>query len=428
MTACPLTVQPAVAPRARTGPTPVFRTVLALWLAVGAAAGVRTLLRPASHTVFPVFAAAGGHWWHDQPIYRAYRPLDYFRYPPVAALFFSPFAALGLRAGGVLWTALSLGVYASGLWQFRRAVLPAGWSPRREVAFFALATAGALAGLWNAQSNALAVGLLLWGGAALARGRDGECAAWLAAAVWLKLTPLAPALLLCALWPRRLAGRFALALAAGAAVPFLTRPPGVVLDHYAEWGAQLVGLSDERWPGFRDAWTVWQVARSAFAEGWSAGELLRPIDSTAYRVVQAAAAAACLGWCLAVRRRGAARRQLVLRTLGTGAAWLMLFGPAVEAPTYVFLAPFLAAAAVDPAARRAGRALAVVATVLVLGLGWGELTVRLVPELPVILAALPTGTALFAAGLLLEEPASRPAPRAVRRADVARRHLTAAAA
>jgi hypothetical protein len=372
-------------------------------VAVGAAAGVRTLLRPESHTVFPIFANAGQRWWRDQPLYGEQKPLDYFRYPPPCVPVFGAFAAAGLRGGGVLWTWLGLGVYASGLWRFRRDVLPADWSPRRESAFLALATAGALAGLWNAQSNALAVGLLLHGAAALARGRDRACAGWLAAAVWLKLTPLAPALLLCVLWPRRLAGRFALTLAAGALVPFLSRPPGVALRHYEDWVTRGRALAGERWPGFRDAWTAWLVARHVVTEATGPVPLTAPIDGPAYRAVQLATAAGCLAWCLALRKRGAGRRQLISRVLGVAAAWLMLFGPASEHATYVFLAPFLAAAVVDPGARTSARTLFAAAAALVLTLGWGAVSLRVAAVFPAVLAALPAGAALFAAGLALAD-------------------------
>jgi hypothetical protein len=379
-------------------PFPVPRTILALWLAIAVATGVRTVISPTRHTVFPIFATAAAHWWNDQPLYQDYKPLDYFRYPPVFAVFVSPFAALGLRVGGVLWTWLGLAVYAHGVWQFRRDVIPAGQSPRRDTAFFALATAGALAGVWNAQSNALVVGLILRAAAAFARGESRASALWLAIAVALKPSPLPLVLLLCALWPRRLAGWFALTLIAVGLVPFLTRPPAVVSRHYVDWAVQQQRLANERWPGFRDAWTVWQVS----ANVGGPIDLRAPVDSRAYRLLQAISGLACLAGCLALRLAGVGERVLLLRTLGMGAAWLMLFGPAVEHSTYVFLAPFSAAAAVGFETRPFGRALAVAACALILTFGWGAVSLRLVTLVPGVLAALPVGTALFALGLALD--------------------------
>src|SRR5262245_8628617 len=195
-------------------PSRALRLSLALWIALGIALAVRTLHRPESHTVFPVFAAGAAHWWSDQPLYAAYRPMDYFLYSPLSAGVFTPLAAPGPVAGGILWGWLNLGVFFLGLRRLVRDVLPGSWTPRREAAFLVLAGAGALAGLWNGQSNPLVAGLLLLAASALARQRRWTAAVLLAATVALKFTPLPFALLFCALWPRRLGGRFLLALAA----------------------------------------------------------------------------------------------------------------------------------------------------------------------------------------------------------------------
>jgi hypothetical protein len=371
-----------------------------LWLALGVAVSVRTLVRPASHTVFPIFAAAAQRWWSDRPLYQRTAGLDDFRYPPTFAVAVTPLAWLGLRGGGVLWSWLSGAVLLAGLWRFAREVLPGDWPPARVAALLALVAFGALRGLWNAQSNALVVGLLLLAAADLVGQRWWRAAFLLSASVWVKLTPLAPALLFCALWPRRLAPRFALALAVVPLFPFLTRPPDVVLGHYLEWLGHLTSSGSERWPGFRDAWTVWQVLRHA-AEG-NAGplDLCAPLDSSVYRATQLLAAAAALGWCLWQRRCGRERRWLVSATLAMGCAWLMLFGPAAEHAAYVFLAPSLAWAVLERRAWPAGRQLVWGAFVLVMLLGWGSLTRPVADRCPAVLAALPVGTALLTAWLV----------------------------
>src|SRR5262245_26679734 len=187
-----------------------LRLVLWLWLALAAALAVRTALRPEAHTIFPVLAGGAAHWWADEPPYANYRPaLDYFRYPPLLAITLTPFDALGLRAGGILWNWCSLTLFAAGLWRFLRAVTPEIAAPGRQAAFLALATAAALRSLWNGQSNTVAVGMLLFGVAALVRGRWWWSALWLAASVQVKLTPLPLVLLLCLLWPRQLPVRIA---------------------------------------------------------------------------------------------------------------------------------------------------------------------------------------------------------------------------
>jgi hypothetical protein len=322
----------------------------------------------------------------------------------------------------VLWGWLNLGVYGWGLWRLRRDVLPPltptplprgeggtniaplpsgerGWGEGgREALFLTVGLLGALRGLWNGQSNALAVGLLLLAASAAARRRWWAAAGLLAAPVLVKLTPAVLALLLCALWPRKLLGRFLLALAAGLLLPFLTKAPGVVLHHYRDWLAHLLGSSGERWPGFRDAWTVWLAARSVvFGEPPA---LTDPIaHPLTYRALQVASGLGVLAWCLWQRARGLGPRPLLALTLAMGLAWLMLFGPAVEHATYVFLAPALAWAAAQRCAWRPARPLALASLGLVLVFGWGALLRSFPAAQPFLLAALPLGTALFAVWL-----------------------------
>ncbi len=86
-------------------------------------------------------------------------------------------------------------------------------------------------------------------------------------------------------------------------------------------------------------------------------------------------------------------------TLSMGLAWLMLFGPAVEHATYVFLAPPLAWALLERRAWPHGQGLIVASFTLIMILGWGALT-RLLPMWPILLTALPAGTAVFALWLV----------------------------
>jgi hypothetical protein len=290
--------------------------------------------------------------------------------------------------------------------------------------------------LWNAQSNALTVGLLLMGAAVVARAaappgksqipnpksqKDSKisflgfgiwnlrfsdwwlAALLLAASVCLKLTPLAPVLLLVALWPRQLAWRLAIVSVGFFLLPFLTRPSSIVLDHYHSWIDHLLEKGNERWLGFRDGWTVWIVLRHLF--GGMSGEiaLREPLDAMWYRPLQLATAAAVLLWCLWQKRRasrlGLETRWLVHVTLSMGLAWLMLLGPAVEHATYVFLSPPLVWAFLERRAWPLGRGLIVTAFVLIMVLGWGAVS-RLLPTWPVLLTALPAGTALFALWLI----------------------------
>jgi hypothetical protein len=348
-----------------------LRTLLYVWVALAVALSVRTWVHPDKHTCFPVYAASAQHWWADEPIYADYHPaLDYFRYLPIFAVLITPFAYLGLTVGGIVWANFNLAVFAAGLWRFQRVVLPRNWSEQRQALFLALATLGALRSLWNSQCNVFAVGVLLLGVASAVQRKWWPAAGMLGASVLAKLTPVPIVLLFVALWPRQLLARVALVLALGGFLPFLTRPADIVTWQYQGLAEQMRETSTTRWPGFRDAWTVWLVTCDLFDQSGKPMSLVEPLDSGAYRLVQLVTAGAVLAWCLRYRLSVNQPAELALATLGMGAVWLLLFGPAPEHPTYVFLAPSLAAAAVEPGFRR-GRNLILASAVLILGLGWG---------------------------------------------------------
>src|SRR5262249_47080029 len=132
---------------------------------------------------------------------------------------------------------------------------------QHEESFLALSLLGALAGLWNGQSNALLVGLLLLGASAIVRQQWWRAAIFLGLPIVLKFTPLPLVLLLVALWQRQLAPRLLVVLAAGGLLPFATRPADVVARQYQGWAVHLTESSTKRWPGFRDGWTIVAVAR-----------------------------------------------------------------------------------------------------------------------------------------------------------------------
>jgi hypothetical protein len=186
--------------------------------------------------------------------------------------------------------------------------------------------------------------------------------------------------------------------------PFISRPPLIVLEHYREWLDHLLSTGDSRWLGFRDGWTVWLVLRHWLGDDSGLLALREPMDSSLYRLVQLATAACVFLWCLWQKRRagrlGLGPRWLIHVTLGMGLGWLMLFGPAVEHATYVFLAPTLAWAVLEERAWPMGRGLVGAAFLLIMVLGWGALSRLAGPDWPVLLVVLPGGTALFMLWLL----------------------------
>jgi Glycosyltransferase family 87 len=376
---------------------PAFILRPSFWcLLLGVVGSLRILFSPESHTVFPIFAGGSAHWWSDIPLYLTYKPLDYFRYPPTFAIAFTPFYWLGPRLGGITWAWVSLGVYFFGLRAAWRNILPGRWESEQTGPFVLLALLGALPGLWNGQSNAFFVGLLLLGTSAALDRRWWTAAVCLSLTVVLKLTPLPLVLLVCCFWPRQLLGRIACCVLIGVVLPFLTRPPEMVVAQYQGLVDHLAGSSSARWPGFRDGWTVWVVLRHLFSGGAGLPDLVAPMEGNWYRVLQVLGGLGVLAWSLLLKRRGVDERMRLTLVLAAGAGWLLLLGPAAEYPTFAFLAPFLAWGLVQRHSWR-GRLLIEAAGVCVLLLGWSSLTRPFWDLAPWLILSLPLGTCLFLA-------------------------------
>jgi hypothetical protein len=377
-----------------------WRFVLAVWILFAMAAAVRTGLSPERHTVFPILAGSSTHFWSDQPLYGDYRPLDYFRYPPVFAVAITPLASCGLTVGGILWIWLGMAVYAAGLVTLLRNVLPSEtWSAANRVTYLLLALLGAAPGIMNAQSNALAIGMVLLGMSAVMQQRWWPAAWWLGGAVALKLTPLVVVLILSALYPRRLPGRVVVAVLAIGLVPFLVTSPASAWRHYEEWCTHLSSTSGKRWPGFRDAWTLVQVARHSLGLVVWPIDLEEPLVSPFYRVCQLLTATAVLVGCLLTQALVVDPRRRATLVLALPLAWLMLFGPAMEHAGYAFLAPVLAWTLVDRTLPKPSRILFFCAGMFILAVA--PLSSGLLR-----LAALPLGSVTFFLGLLLCQPVS----------------------
>jgi hypothetical protein len=249
---------------------------------------------------------------------------------------------------------------------------------------------------WNAQANPLVIALLFLAASGVARGRWWSAAFLLSGPVFLKLSPLAVALLFCALWPRQLIGRFLIALAVGALVPFLTRPADIVITQYHDWLVHLTESNSLRWPGLRDGWTVYLVLEKVLID--SPRDVQMTPIAPLYHGVKLVMAGAVLAWCLWLARRGSVRLVLT-GTLGMGLAWLMIFGPATEFPTYVLLAPLIGWAVLEAWRAQRGRWLAGAAFVLTTFLPWTAISRPLEPFFPLIFTVLPVGSACFAGWL-----------------------------
>ncbi|MBN1489863.1 MAG: DUF2029 domain-containing protein, partial [Phycisphaerae bacterium] len=361
---------------------------LGLWVVFAAAVVIKTLVSPEQRTVFPKCAARAGSWWQGKPLYAQHEGLGRFPYSPTFAIALTPFWWLGNRFGAALWTLMMIGVYVGGLRRLARDVLPGDWPPQREAVLLLLAMLGAIRGFWNAQTNALIIGLLMLAASAIVRRRWWTATALLAVPFYLKVWPVAISMLCVVLWPRKLAGRFAVAMAIGAAIPFLTQMPAVVIEQYRGWWSYLSVMSMDLVRSYRDVWTVSRLLGASW-------------NPTVYRVLQAATGLAVLGWCLWQQRRAWSTQWLLTWTLSLGAAWAMLFGPSIEYNTVVVLAPFGAWAVLLSLEQRQGRVLAGAAFVTATILAAGAIERLWVDAVPAAVATLAVGSLLFAAWVIL---------------------------
>jgi hypothetical protein len=404
-----------------------LRFAIGAWIALAVAASVKTIIEPQLHTVYTAFSHGSRDWWDGHSLYvdRAYY------YSPTFAIAMTPFASFPDWFGGVLWNLASVGLLAWSLRVFFRDVLalplplslgegrgegigatgtsphpnplPKGegtanarWKstlglllPRSEGQFHLLVVLGTVRSVWSGQSNAILVALVLFAAAAIVRGRWWRGSLLLAAPVYIKIWPLVAVGLFCAQWPKRLTARVAICAAALGLVPFLTKPAVAVIAAYGDWYHCLVNrqATQFRFPGYRDAWTIWEQFQS-------------PVDRRAYLILQIAAGAATLGWCLWQRRRTSSAKRLAIYTIAAWSAWQLLFGPGTERLTYNLIAPALAWGLLAAFDSRRGRIwiVATYATTYILGLGGTERLLSGV--IPAATALEPIGVLMFTAWLV----------------------------
>lgn len=370
-------------------PVDTYDWALTAWIAFGVGLVVKCLLSPWKHSTFGPFAAGSLCWWADANLYDPVASGEDFRYSPTFAVLFSAFALWPARLGACLWAATNAAVLFAALRSFLHDVVPERWSSRKQGLFLLLVLVASARGLWASQSNTLVFALVACGAAALVRGRPWRAALLLAAPVHVKLWPLAAGLLCAARHPRRLGLRLPLAVGLFALVPFATKSPTVVLEHYRNWFAALVGPMQIRHE-YRDAWTIWELA---FGE----------VDPHGYAVLQGVSALGVLGLCLWQRRRDPQSARGALFVLGTWTAWQLMFGPGTERNTFCLIAPLTAWGLLADSGR--------IGTRMLLGAGYGLITLfsfglferLLIDAVPWVTAAAPIGAALFLAGLVAYE-------------------------
>lgn len=312
------------------------RLALICWAIVLAVVAGRMLLsRNINHSVFFIFDTAGRSWIAGHELYGNEDNL--FRYSPTIAAAFAPWTLLPQRAAEILWRVVNAVAFIASLLYFFRACVPSFDARRRWLVVFGALPLGVMS-VNNGQANIILGALLFCAIADAHRERWNRCAAALAAAVLLKLWPIAAAGLLIVAFPRKLGGRFAVALGIGLLAPFLAQRWDYVLDTYRSWLHYLP--SDTRidfnlLEGNRDLWHVNRL----FGE---------PVSLLQYRLLQLGSASILAGAVVWMRRRLQPINDVLTFIAFGGTIWMLAFGPATESCTYSLMGPLLAWACLDP--------------------------------------------------------------------------------
>lgn len=330
-------------------------TTLAILVLGGLLAGiaVHAYLYPWSHTVYNIYGPAARHWWAGEDMYAPVvkewwegpdtrvTTTDYYRYSPVFAVAVTPFALLPDSLGNPLWKLCNAAILGAGLWCAARRLFPITLDRGGIAALFLLVVPVSLTSLYIGQANLVVVGAMLLGLTAAASERWNAAAGWLAAATLIKGYPFALALLLMALYPRRFPLRFAAALAVGLLLPFAAQTPDVVQAQYASWLAHLSDSTILMRERLRSVDHLFAIAQY-------------PLSPQAFTLLEMASGAVVLGLCALHFWRPASPRERLTWVLTLFSTWVVLFGPATEACTYVMIGPALAWSLLDTFRRPAG--------------------------------------------------------------------------
>ncbi len=307
------------------------RFVLTIYLVVMLVISARVWFSPIQKgNVYPVFAYSGRCWLEGLSPYND--PQYLFRYTPLSAAVMTPLALLPDHVGSLLWRWLAFAALLGSTVYFHRRVI-APWCTFIRLPWLGLAMLPlVVSNLNNGQSNPFLLALILTALASVLAQRWNLAAACLAGAVYLKLYPIALALLLILLYPRELTVRFLVCFILGALLPYLMQNPSYVTEQYQTFFAysfkdtRMTNILEE---GNRDMWNILR-------------RMHLPISLTMYRLIQLGSALLLAGLTLWLRPwRREPRTILLIGNLCL--AWMLLMGPATESATYHLLAATLAA-------------------------------------------------------------------------------------
>ena len=300
----------------------LFLASLWLWFLSVVIICVRIYAHPGWHSVFPTYRNAGAAWTQQAPLYGA---PGIFLYSPLVAALFSPFTLVSQNVAEVLWRLLLGFALPLALWFNARTLF--GFSRKKFAWLFLLIVPLMLSSLNNGQANIIIIVLFLVAIGAASQSRWFTCAFCAAFAVYWKIYPIAFALLLMVVFPKKLIFRIILVLIGLFFVSLFLQKPSYALQQYGDW---LVNLAADR----RRAHEYYGRWRDFYL-------LLRllgiPISTMWWTIVEVTAGAVAAAICLVGTIQRWPRATLLLGAMSLAIVWMLLFGPATEAATYVLI-------------------------------------------------------------------------------------------
>lgn len=325
-----------------TSPEQTDRRVLVLawglWGLLMAILSGIVLYKPTSPSLNVLWRDTGRAWVKGSDLYGpAIQPSQMgYRYGPLIAGVLALLAWLPLGAGAILVRLVNAGLLLVPTLLWVQNTAPGKISRPALAGFLILLMVLALPNLESGQFNLLVAGLLIGALVAIDRDRWNVAAGLLALAAVFKVYPLAFALLLVVMFPKRLLGRLLLALIVVLALPFMMQSPEYVWRQYQLWFELLRPADDSRrflpltkGETYRDLLYLFRLYHI-------------PITIRSYAAIQAVIGTLFALLCWSTVRRGMPRRHQLWNVLLVGTVYLTLCGPASEPRTYGLVAPALA--------------------------------------------------------------------------------------
>ncbi len=302
----------------------LFFAALSLWFLSLTIVCLRVYRHPGSHSVFAAYLHAGAAWIEQTQIYGAVGRR--FLYSPLVAALYSPFALVSQNLSEVLWRLLLGLALPLALWFNARTLF--GFSKKEFACLFLLILPLTLSNLNNGQANIILIVLLLVATGAALQSHWWTCAFCASMAVYWKIYPVVFALLLATIFPKKLTIRILVALVGLFIVSLILQKPSYVLREYGNW---LVNLASDR----RRADEIYGKWRDFYL-------LLRltgiPISLMWWKVVEVTAGLIAAAICLLGTIRRWPPATLLFVAMSLAIVWMLLFGPATEAATYILIA------------------------------------------------------------------------------------------